>query len=336
MVELRSIGIDVLPPRSTVSVLAGVVAVLVALPLASVPGGRRRLQRARCRIEGHIADTDRGARVGKAASRGRIGLVVGSRFPRVVTRLGQVDVKHVGLAERVVSGHRSLVGVGCVGLVARRQIASHSRRRRRQVRRQRAGRGGLSVERGRRDVDDREARRHATRGLFIAHELVAGGVDEIAFRVGHERAGAGEILALAVLADDEEAVAIDAEIRRRGRRGQRALAGDAVAHVGLHAAGLVFAGCVDAERRLEFGGGLLVAGGARVGDVVADRAQRIALRLHAGRGGTHRVEQAHGRGTSWRVFGTVIRRPEARAALRHRSPSARCSSRENVCYRPDS
>ena len=134
--------------------------------------------------------------------------------------------------------------------------------------------------------------RRAVRGA-VAHQVEAGGVDQPAVAVGHERAGAGQERIAARILHDEEAVAIDGEIGGGRRVFQVALLRGRIADAGGDAARRVVAGDVGDDQRRELGARPLVAGGAGVGDVVGDRRQAVGLRIHSGHAGPHHSVEAH-------------------------------------------
>jgi hypothetical protein len=127
----------------------------------------------------------------------------------------------------------------------------------------------------------------------IAHQIIAGGVIEIALPVRHERAGAGQIGRAGRIADDEETVALDRKIR--GRRGviHRPWIGDCVTHLRFDTSGVVVTATAAQDERRKFRRSALVAGGVHIRDVVGDRCELVRLRIHAGAARAHHTIQTH-------------------------------------------
>ena len=171
---------------------------------------------------------------------------------------------------------------------------------RRQVDVQVALLGGLHVQFAGSEVDLFETgkavdddRRVLGGGIGIAHQREAGGVPQRAVVHHGEGAGAGQVLDAIRAVDDEEALAVDGKVRRRGRIGEGALRGNGIAHIRGDAARIVGAAGGGQDQRGELGRGLLVARRVRIRDVVGDRAQAIGLGIHAGNTRSHRTVKAH-------------------------------------------
>ena len=169
----------------------------------------------------------------------------------------------------------------------------------RQVEVQLALRGGSGLQRKRADVDGIQSGGavgddawRAPRQV-VTHQLEAGGIDEIALGVPHERPSAREKGLSAAVGDDEETVAFDGEIGGGRRELEGALLGDGVAEARFHAAGHVLRRAALQDERGEFRRRALVAGGAGVGDVVGDRTQPVGLCRHSGRTRPHHTIDTH-------------------------------------------
>jgi hypothetical protein len=97
------------------------------------------------------------------------------------------------------------------------------------------------------------------------------------------------------LIDDEEARALQREVRGEARAGERAVVEDALhrLHPGAHADLPVVADQRRRELILEGAAATLEADGVRVGDVVADDRQIFAVRLEARGAAVEGSEEAH-------------------------------------------
>ena len=188
------------------------------------------------RVEGQRLRCERAdpAAVGERGRRRGVGLVVDRDFPGVGAGLGEIDVEqHLG-AEIVVDDQRRFCRSGGgrgvrpkAGWPAATTAASAGRLAvKRPLRRRHRGQLGL---RDQHRLEAAEAvgdgARRAVRRI-VAHQVEAGGVDQPAVAIGHERAGAGQERRAARILDDEEAVAVDGEIGGGGGVFQVALLRD--------------------------------------------------------------------------------------------------------------
>src|SRR5439155_6521197 len=196
---------------------------------------------------------------------GRLRLVEDRDLPSAGARVGEVDVEQHLVAEIVIGnqrGFRSVLGGRAVG---GRQRTGGRGRACWQV----AGKVALRAGR-RRHLLIGDLHRHQTLeavrgggriaiGVAVGHQLVAGSIDQPALGIWYESAGAGEVGGAARVLDDEEAVAVDGEIRYRSGGLQNALRADGGMDRRRDAARIVGAAGGRHYQRREFGGGTLVA-----------------------------------------------------------------------------
>ena len=126
----------------------------------------------------------------------------------------------------------------------------------------------------------------------VAHQVIAGRIDEVAFRVGDERAVAGEIEVAVGIGDDEIAVALDGEVGGGRGADHRALQRVHVADARRDAAARRCGAADRVDNRRKLGLGVLVAGGVGVGDVLGNVRQPGRVAQHAGHGGAHQTHRS--------------------------------------------
>ena len=217
--------------------------------------------------------------------------------PAVGVLFGHLDVEDHRLAHIVVDLERVLLRIADA---VRRQVIV-DRRLEGQVSADRGAGGGTRLLAHHADIDGFEVG-HAVedwvRGAVVeavAHQREAAGIDEVAgLAVDDEVAGPGQEGSAALVAHDEEAVALDREILVRIRRGDGAALADRAAQGGLDRAGVVVADIAGIQQqRRELRRGALVAGGAGVLDVLGHRRNAVRLSVHPGDAGAEHADETH-------------------------------------------